>query len=208
MSVVVEVEHDHLEHVAGAIWSEHECPHGYVVVARVGDHERVSHRVLRVVGVDAVLARRSMELHTPQSYYRTLRVATTGTCRLTSCSSTDSTATQGVPSLRSRGARRFTVNHSLGRPERARVKVVPGWSRVPVVGVTVSHPSYQVVRFSTWRSIINRSGSGRAMSRSTVAGPSRSCGRLDRVGTVVRVVRSVTWRTPEVSAPNGGLSWG
>ena len=78
LAVVVEVEHDHLEHVAGAIWSEHERSHGCVFVAQVSDRQRVSDRVRHVVCVDAVLARRSMELFTPQSYCRTPRVAPTG----------------------------------------------------------------------------------------------------------------------------------
>lgn len=58
--------------------SEHERSHGCVFVAQVSDRQRVSDRVRHVVCVDAVLARRSMELFTPQSYCRTPRVAPTG----------------------------------------------------------------------------------------------------------------------------------
>jgi hypothetical protein len=57
LTPVVEVHHDHLEHVAGAVGSENEGPYGRVVVAHVGDHEGMSNRVENVVSTDSVVAR-------------------------------------------------------------------------------------------------------------------------------------------------------
>ena len=57
LTSVVEVHHDHFEHVAGAVGTEDEGPYGGVVVAQVGDHEGMSNRVENVVSTDPVVAR-------------------------------------------------------------------------------------------------------------------------------------------------------
>ena len=73
---VVEVEHNHLEHVAGAIGSEDESSQWRLVVAHVGDHERIRDGVLDIVGLHTVFARRAVKLHTDESYYTTSVSAT------------------------------------------------------------------------------------------------------------------------------------
>lgn len=79
LASVVEVEHDHLEHVAGAVGSKDESSQRRLVVAHVGDHERMRDGVLYVVNLHTVFARRTVELHTDESYYTT---RTSTTCAL------------------------------------------------------------------------------------------------------------------------------
>ena len=54
---VVEMEHDHFQHVAGAVGSEDKGPQWRIVVAHVGDHERVSDGVQYIVDVHFMFGR-------------------------------------------------------------------------------------------------------------------------------------------------------
>lgn len=76
LASVVEVEHYHLDHVAGAVGPEDQGPQRRVVVVHVGDNECVSDSVQHVVSIDPVLARRAVELPTDQLYYTTSTRAT------------------------------------------------------------------------------------------------------------------------------------
>jgi hypothetical protein len=76
LASVVEVEHDHFQHVAGAAGSEDERPQWRFVVAHVGDYERFRDSVLDIVDPHTVFARRAVELHTDESYYTTSMYAT------------------------------------------------------------------------------------------------------------------------------------
>ena len=76
LASVVEVEHDHLEHVAGAVGPEDEGSQRRIVIAHVSDHEGIRDGVLDIVGDHAVFARRAVKLHTDESYYTTSVSAT------------------------------------------------------------------------------------------------------------------------------------
>ena len=67
LASAVEVEHDHLEHVAVAVRPEDESSQWRLVIAHVGDHERIRNGVLDIVGVHTVFFRRTVKLHTDES---------------------------------------------------------------------------------------------------------------------------------------------
>lgn len=81
LASVVEVEHDHLEHVAGAVGSGDESSQWRLVVAHVGDHERIRDGVLDIAGLHTVFARRAVELQTDKAHYTTSVTATAGNVR-------------------------------------------------------------------------------------------------------------------------------
>lgn len=93
---VVEMEHDHLEHVSGAIRPEHERAVRRQVVPNVNDGERMFDGMQHVVVLYTVFGRCSVKLHTELMYYETSIPATLPTGRRTAEAALASAGTRNV----------------------------------------------------------------------------------------------------------------
>lgn len=71
--VVGKHQDDHFQEVGGVVGADDEQLGGIGIDVEIDDDERVRGRMIDVGVGDAMATRRSVNLHTPLSYYRTAR---------------------------------------------------------------------------------------------------------------------------------------